>query len=266
MTSEVRKNYFKTSSVPVISIILGSGFEIVENEDFVLIERITFSEAGFTPKSRVKGHEYRISLFSLNGKEILIFHGRLHLYEGYSYKEVVFPVEFSKELGIGKILITSAAGGVSNNVSTGDLVHVRDHINLQGSNPIITIEPSERLRPFQDVSSIYNNEFSRNIRKIMEKRGCLTHSGVLAAVPGPIYETQAESRFLRTIGADMVSMSMIPEAIYSHYLGFQTAGLAAISNHHFKDNRCPDHNSILSEIRDMTPLFAGLLADIIRSC
>lgn len=266
MTPETLRKYFKTSSVPVISVILGSGFEIVENDEFVLRERMTFNEAGFTPRSSVKGHEYHISLFSLNGKEVLIFHGRLHLYEGYLYKEVVFPVEFSKELGIGKILITSAAGGVSDNVSTGDLVHVRDHINLQGSNPIITIEPSDRLRPFQDVSNIYDNEFSLIIRETMAKRGCFTHSGVLAAVPGPVYETQAESGFLRTIGADMVSMSMIPEAIYSHYLGFQTAGLAAISNHHFKDNQGPDHNNILDKIRDMTPLFAGLLADIVRSC
>ncbi len=255
---------FSGFSEPDIAVILGSGFEIDESLGFKSLKRISFSEAGFSPRESVKGHNHEISLYTANGKHFLAFHGRLHRYEGYPFKDVCFPVDYSENLGCSRLLITSAAGGLTERVARGDLVVVDDHINLHESNPLFEIDPAIRKRPFQELNGVYKNSFSTILRNVSREISGEEKSGIIASLPGPVYETPAESRYLRRIGADMVSMSMVPEAIYAHYLGIEVAALAAVSNHHFADENHPDHNDILETVNSSAGRFNKILLRMLQ--
>jgi len=258
------KFLLSTGPDPAFSVILGSGFQIDQKGGIEEAAAISFEDAGFKPKGKVDGHGYRIALYRFNNISFLAFHGRLHLYEGYSQGEVAFPAVLTEEAGIERILITSASGGISDSVETGDLVQIVDHINLTGGNPLQADFKNHSEHTFQELCTLYSNSFSEKVERAIAKADLPQKSGVLAAVPGPVYETPAETRFLKTIGADMVSMSVVPEAIYAHYLGIKTAGLTAISNHHFKNHNIPNHENILKNVHHITNKFNKLLVALLR--
>ncbi|MBN2134541.1 MAG: purine-nucleoside phosphorylase [Acidobacteria bacterium] len=244
------------------AIILGSGFRIDENQGFNLIHSFSFEEAGFNTKSSVEGHSYKIGLFSISDIYFLTFHGRLHRYEGYNMEEITFPVRFIHRAGIDQVLLTTAAGGISERISSGDLVLISDHINLQSSNPLLEISVPPQQNKFLNTYHLYKNPFNESICKAFEDTGEKIVAGILAAVDGPNYETHAEARYLKAIGADVVSMSLVPEALAAHYYGLQVSGIAAVSNHHFNLKSELAHENVLKEVKETEERFIKILKKV----
>jgi purine-nucleoside phosphorylase len=254
----------KSNRVPVLSILLGTGFEINESSERQNLGRISFEEAGFKLRGRVDGHDYFISIYLFGSKPVLVFHGRLHLYEGYRQREVIFPVEVTVQAGVSRMLLTSASGGLSDKVETGNIVRVIDQINLTTGNPLQELSFSSGTDRFLDVSEIYKNPFSESVRAALNAAGLPVKDGIIAAMPGPIYETRSEALFLKKIGADIVSMSVAPEAIYAHYLGLETAAVSIVSNHHFKNSGKLTHTDIMNKIRGSNSDFNRFLDKLIE--
>jgi len=219
----------RTSLRPRIGVILGSGLGAFADE---LHETtlIGFAEIPDFPRNTTIGHAGRLVIGTLDGLPLAVMQGRVHLYEGYSATEVVFPVRVLARMGVRAIVLTNAAGGINPNYDRGALVVVRDHINLQGANPL-TGPNDDRLGPrFPDMSDAYNGQFRRFALAELERLGERTFEGVYAAVAGPSFETPAEIRFLRTIGADLVGMSTAPEVILARYHGLECAAVSLVTN------------------------------------
>ena len=215
--------------LPSVAIILGSGLGAFADklQNTRVLETVQIPHY---PVSTVPGHKGRWVLGQLNNKSILAVQGRVHFYEGYSMQEVVYPTHLLAELGVETLIVTNAAGGVNLSYRPGDLMLITDHINLMGDNPLIGPN-NDRMGPrFPDMSAPYDVEY----RKIAEQAGMnlkiRLQQGVLATLKGPCYETAAEIRMLRTIGADAVTMSTIPEVIAANHRGMKVMGISCISN------------------------------------
>jgi len=264
MKKALAELFRKSNRVPVLSILLGTGFEISASAERQNLGRISFGEAGFKPRGRVDGHDYFISIYLFGSKPILVFHGRLHLYEGYRQSEVIFPVEITVQAGVSRMLLTSASGGLSDEIETGNIVRVIDHINLTAGNPIQELSFSSGTDRFLDVSKIYQNPLSESVRSALKAAGLPARDGVIATMTGPIYETRAEALYLKKIGADIVSMSVVPEAIFAHYSGLEIAAVSTVSNHHFKNSSKLTHTDIMDKIRSSNSDFNRFLDKLIE--
>jgi purine-nucleoside phosphorylase len=208
-----------------LAVVLGSGLgALAEQADLLGV----FPYAGFAafPSSQVAGHAGRLLAGTLEGRRLLFFQGRHHIYEGHSALQVAVSARIAHELGCRKLLLTNAAGGVNREFLPGDFMLISDHLNLLGDNPL----RGEREKPFIDLAALYRQEFFSDLLAFARQQDIRLHRGVLAALPGPSYETPAEIRALRLLGADAVSMSTVPEAIMAHYLGLEVVGLSLISN------------------------------------
>lgn len=208
-----------------LAVVLGSGLGTLAEEADPLG---VFPYAGFAafPSSQVAGHAGRLVAGVLEGRRLLFFQGRHHLYEGLSARQVAVPARIAHALGCRRLLLTNAAGGVNGAFLPGDFMLIADHLNLLGDNPL----RGERHDPFVDLSALYRQEFFPALLEFARQQDIRLHRGVLAALPGPSYETPAEIRALRLLGADAVSMSTVPEAIMGRYLGLDVAGLSLIAN------------------------------------
>jgi purine-nucleoside phosphorylase len=220
----------KKSSRPKIGIILGSGLGVfvdqIENKVI-----IPYSDIPYFKKTTVEGHEGRLILGTVKGVEVAALQGRLHAYEGLPMDEVVFATRTLGILGISTLILTNAAGGINLDYKPGDLVIIKDHLNLIGRNPLVGPNLSEFGPRFPDMTESYNPELRMLMQKISEARlGKKMHEGVYAAVLGPTYETPAEIRMFRTLGADMVGMSTAPECIAAHHFGIKVCGISCITN------------------------------------
>jgi purine-nucleoside phosphorylase len=208
-----------------LAVVLGSGLgALAEQADPLGV----FPYAAFAafPPSRVAGHAGCLVAGTLEGRRLLFFQGRHHLYEGLRARQVAVPARIAHALGCRKLLLTNAAGGVNAEFLPGDFMLISDHLNLLGDNPL----RGERQHPFVDLSTLYRQEFFPDLQEFARRQDIRLHRGVLAALPGPSYETPAEIRALRMLGADAVSMSTVPEAIMGRYLGLEVAGLSLIAN------------------------------------
>jgi len=209
-----------------LAVVLGSGLGTLAEEADPLGVFPYAGFAAFPPAQQVAGHAGRLVAGYLEGRRILFFQGRHHLYEGLTARQVAVPVRIAHELGCRRLLLTNAAGGVNEEFSAGDFMLIADHLNLLGDNPL----RGERHDPFVDLSTLYQQEFFSPLLEFARQQNIRLHRGVLAALPGPSYETPAEVRALRMLGADAVSMSTVPEAIMGRYLGLEVAGLSLIAN------------------------------------
>jgi purine-nucleoside phosphorylase len=214
---------------PKVAVVLGSGLGGFADS---LTEAVAIPYAkipGF-PQSTAFGHAGRLVVGKAGTTVVAAMQGRVHLYEGYSAAEVAFPIRVLGRLGIRALLLTNAAGGVNTEYSQGALVVIRDHINLQGTNPLIGAN-DERFGPrFPDMTTAYWKPY-REFTLIEAKRlGMELHEGVYAAVTGPSFETPAEIRYLRTIGADLVGMSTVPEVIVARHMGIRVLGISCVTN------------------------------------
>lgn len=216
-------------SVPEIGLILGSGLgdyaDKIENKIC-----IPYGQLPDFPVSTVAGHSGQFVLGEICGKKVIAMQGRVHYYEGYSQRTITLPVRLMKKLGIQKMVITNAAGGVNTVFGPGTLMLISDHINYSGSNPLIGENMEEFGPRFPDVSDAYSKEYRKRLKELASKRGIGLKEGVYMMFSGPCYETPAEVRMARTMGADAVGMSTVPEAIVCAHMGIPVLGISCITN------------------------------------
>jgi purine-nucleoside phosphorylase len=219
----------KTKLRPKIALVLGSGLGAFADE-LAGTTKISYQKIPGFPRSTAVGHAGQLVVGKVGGIEAAVMQGRVHFYEGYTAKEVVFPMRVLGRLGIRTAILTNAAGGIDLGYKQGALVVIRDHINLQGANPLIGPN-DERFGPrFPDMTQAYWKQY-REIALAESKRLDIeVHEGVYAALSGPSYETPAEIRYLRTIGADLVGMSTVPETIVARHMGISVLGISCVTN------------------------------------
>lgn len=208
----------KTDFTPEFGIVLGSGLGGLVNE-IEILHALPYTSIPNFPVSTVKGHGGKLILGMLGGKKVIALQGRFHFYEGYSMQEVTFPIRVFQALGIKKLLLSNAAGGMNPKFHVGDIVFINDHINLMPSNPLIGKNHDELGPRFPDMSEPYDPQMIAVAKQIADKHQFRSHIGVYAAVSGPCFETPAEYRYIRTIGSDLVGMSTVPEVIAARHGG-----------------------------------------------
>jgi purine-nucleoside phosphorylase len=219
----------RTSLRPRISLVLGSGLGAFADELQGAV-RIPYPDIPFFPRSTAIGHAGTLVIGTVDGIAVAVMQGRAHYYEGYSLQQVVFPVRVFGRMGVKAIVLTNAAGGIRAEYGRGALVALRDHINLQGSNPLIGANDDRFGVRFSDMTDAYNQQFRDFVLEESERLGGGIYEGVYAAMSGPSYETPAEIRFLRTIGADLVGMSTVPEVIAARHLGLEVLAISCVTN------------------------------------
>jgi purine-nucleoside phosphorylase len=216
-------------AAPKVGIILGSGLgafgDVLEGAN-----KIPYSDLPNFPLSGVPGHAGRLVLGSLGGQPIVAMQGRVHYYEGYSPQEVAFPARVLCALGIKSLVVTNAAGGINLGFQVGDLMCITDHLNLAGYNPLIGPNDSKLGPRFPDMSHAYEPKLRELLGQAAAATGVRLREGVYACLSGPSYETPAEIRMLRTLGADAVGMSTVPEVIAAAHMGVKVAGISCITN------------------------------------
>ena len=217
------------SVMPEILIILGSGLgdlgEYVENP--IIIEYREIPNMGV---STAIGHKGRFIAGQLGGKNVLLMQGRLHFYEGWSAEQVVFPVRLARLIGIEKLIVTNAAGGINTAFNCGDLMLINDFIKLNGMNPLIGPNIDEFGVRFPDMSKVFDREFMQIFRDIAKENGETVREVVYFYCTGPQYETPAEIRAMRMLGADAVGMSTVPECIAARHCGMRILGITLVTN------------------------------------
>ncbi|MFF2448721.1 purine-nucleoside phosphorylase [Neobacillus sp. NPDC058068] len=219
----------KYANTPKIGLILGSGLGVLADE----IEnpvKIPYNEIPDFPISTVEGHAGQLVFGVLNGVEVVAMQGRFHFYEGYSMDKVTFPVRVMKELGVGMLIVTNAAGGVNESFEPGDLMLISDHINNMGTNPLIGPNDSRHGVRFPDMSEAYTKDLRAAAKEIAARLNINVKEGVYFGNPGPVYETPAEIRMIRGMGGDAVGMSTVPEVIVARHSGMKVLGISCISN------------------------------------
>jgi purine-nucleoside phosphorylase len=224
----------KTSIRPEIGVVLGSGLGAFAHS-LIHAVRFRYEDLPGLPVSTAVGHagELVVGTLGANGKgaaDLVVMAGRFHLYEGYTAREVAAGIHLFRELGVRRVVLTNAAGGINPQYARGALVLISDHINLQGANPLVGPNDAELGPRFPDMTEAYSAELRRLAGETAEENGIEIFEGVYAAMLGPSYETPAEIRFLRTIGADLVGMSTVAEAIAANYLGMEVLGISCVTN------------------------------------
>ncbi|MFO7721762.1 MAG: purine-nucleoside phosphorylase [Bacteroidales bacterium] len=233
MLAEISKtaNWIRTKYPldPEIGIILGSGLSHLSDKIDVKLS-IPYSNIPGFPVSTVEGHEGSLVFGTFAGKEIIAMKGRFHFYEGYSMKEITLPVRVMKMLGVRLLVISNAAGGVNPAFNVGDIMLISDHINLMGTNPLLGKNHDSLGPRFPDMSKVYDPELLISASEVASELNIHLQTGVYAAVSGPTYETPAEYRYIRTIGADAVGMSTVPEAIVARHMGLKILAMSVITD------------------------------------
>lgn len=249
---------------PKCAIILGSGWNTIVDEFESLIE-IPYSSVPSLRKTTVPGHEGKI-IFARAGKgEVLFFCGRRHWYEGEGWEPIIFPVYAVLKLGIPVLVLTNAAGGIRPDLEPGQLMVIDDHINCMGVNPLIGLHWVEWIPRFPDMREVYDNELCTLIDKSATQIGIKIAHGVYAAVSGPSYETPAEVKALKLLGADAVGMSTVPEAIVGHTGGLKIAGLSCIANRAASAERVGiTHAEVLATVKASAYLMKSLLTAFLK--
>lgn len=214
---------------PVVGIILGTGLGSLVNHVQVT-HTLDYKEIPHFPISTVESHTGRLIFGMLGGKPVVVMQGRFHYYEGYSMKQVTFPVRVMKMLGIKKLLISNAAGSLNPDFRISDLMVLNDHINLFPENPLTGANLDTLGDRFPDMSDPYDEEMIKAAMEIGKRNGFRIHQGVYVGVPGPNLETKAEYRYLRTIGADAVGMSTVPENIVARHMNLPVFAVSVITD------------------------------------
>jgi purine-nucleoside phosphorylase len=219
----------QTTLCPTIGLVLGSGLGGFAGE-LSEATRIPYANIPYFPRSTAVGHAGQMVIGNVGDVSVAAMQGRVHLYEGYSPNEVAFPIRALGRLGIRAVILTNAAGGINLQYKQGALVVISDHINLQGTNPLVG--PNDhRLGPrFPDMTQAYCKPYREITLQAARRLGKTVHEGVYAGLLGPSYETPAEIRYLRAIGADLVGMSTIPEVIVARHMGIKVLAISCVTN------------------------------------
>lgn len=245
------------------ALILGSGWgEVLAPETLHAV--VPYAELPDFGAASVVGHRGELLLMTLAGRRVAVFSGRRHYYEGCSLEQIVYPIRLLKALGVKTLLITNAAGGINGAFRPGDLMVLTDHINLTGINPLRGPHDPSWCTRFPDMSHVYDPELSQIL---LTHGGENMRQGVYVFAPGPSYETPAEIRAYRTLGADAVGMSTVPEAIMAHAGGIRVAALSCITNMAAGLHASPlVHEEVLAETESAKPRMAALLKSFVAAC
>lgn len=221
------ENQLKVS--PEIGLILGSGLgDLGDHIEEAVV--IPYEKIPHFPVSTVEGHAGELMIGKLSGRQVLLMRGRFHMYEGYGPEATAFPVRVMKALGVHTLVVTNAAGGINEQFSEGNLMLISDHLNLTGKNPLIGPNDSKLGVRFPDMSEAYSKRLRAIAKAVAEEKGVQLVEGVYAGLLGPSYETPAEIRMLRVLGADAVGMSTVAEVIAARHSGIEVVGISCISN------------------------------------
>jgi purine-nucleoside phosphorylase len=216
---------------PEFTVVLGSGLSDVANA-FEVMAEIPFHHVPYLHQTTVEGHSGQIALVNTKkNKQGIIFKGRLHAYEGLDFNEVMFLVRFSKLLGSTSLIVTNAAGSVNLDYHPGDLILIKDHLNVSGKNPLMGKNYAELGPRFTDLSECYNQALREKMLAVASQEKIEVKEGTYAYVMGPTYETPSEIKMYRLLGADMVGMSTVPDVMAAVHGGMQVLGLSCITNY-----------------------------------
>ena len=260
-TSYIQQN---TKIRPDIGIILGTGLGGLAKE--INIENIiSYKDIPHFPVSTVETHEGKLLLGRLNNKQVIAMQGRFHYYEGYTMKQITLPVRVMKKMGVHTLLISNACGGMNPHFRRGDLMVIEDHINLLGDNPLIGPNLDDFGPRFPDMSEPYTQELIALAEDIALENRIKLQKGVFVAVSGPNLETRAEYRFLRTIGADAVGMSTVPENIVAVHCGLKVLGISVITDECFPDALEPVNvAAIIETAKNAEPKLTLIMKNVIE--
>lgn len=257
------------TQTPQVGIVLGSGLNPLA-EEMANPNIVPFHRIPNFPRPTVEGHQGSLFFGNLEGISVVLMQGRAHYYEGYSIQQIAFPIKVLQTLGMQTLIVTNAAGGINPRFQVGDLMLITDHIGLAGMsglNPLRGPNVSELGPRFPDMTRAYDLELARLARETAVEKGLPLQEGVYVWITGPCFETPAELRFLRAIGADAVGMSTVPEVIAARHGGVRVLGISGISNLAIMDPAEPrqaSHEQVLAAGRDIAPrmmtLIRGLLA------
>lgn len=253
----------KTKLRPKIALVLGSGLGAFADE-FANATRIPYAKIPHFPRSTAVGHAGQLVIGKIDGVEVVGMQGRVHLYEGYSPQEVAFPIRVFSRFGVKAVILTNAAGGIKKEFTQGRLVVISDHINLQGANPLSGPNADKFGPRFPDMTNAYDKKFRELVLAAGRRLNIDLGEGVYAALAGPSYETPAEICYLRSIGADLVGMSTVPEVIAARHSGIRALGISCVTNAAAGVLDQPlDHNEVLETAERVKSQFIGLLRAVI---
>jgi len=253
----------QTKLRPRIGLVLGSGLGAFA-DDLTDAARIPYSQIPSFPRSTAIGHAGQMVIGKAGAIPVAVMQGRVHLYEGYSVSDVAFPTRVLGRMGIRVLILTNAAGGINTKYTQGALVLISDHINLQGHNPLVGPN-DDRFGPrFPDMTYAYDKGYQEIAHIAARKLGKTVHEGIYAGLLGPSYETPAEIRYLRTIGADLVGMSTVPEVIAARHMGIKVLAISCVTNMAAGILDKPlNHEEVLETGRRVQGDFVALLREVL---
>ena len=255
----------KGFDAPEIGIVLGTGLgQLVDEIQNPIVAH--YHNIPFFPLATVEFHSGKLIYGSLEGRKVVVMQGRFHLYEGYELTDITYPIRVMNELGIKKLFISNAAGAINLNFRKGDIMLIEDHINLQGGSPLAFKTVSEFGDRFVDMCEPYDVEMRAAIEQIAAKEGISLQKGVYSAVVGPQLETKAEYRMLKTIGADAVGMSTVPEVIVANHLRLPVVAVSVLTDECDPDNLQPINIAeILDVAANTEPKMIKLFKELIKT-
>jgi purine-nucleoside phosphorylase len=261
---EETSTYLKSQNpmVPKIGFILGSGLgELADQlEDSAAI---AYENIPHFPVSTVEGHAGKLVFGRLEGQPVVAMQGRFHYYEGYSMQAVTYPVRVMKALGVDLLIVTNACGGMNPSFQAGDLMIIRDHLNMTGANPLIGMNESSLGPRFPDMSRSYTPELAEFVKRLAASLGIDVKEGVYAGISGPTYMTPAELRMLRLLGGDAVGMSTVPEVIVASHAGMKVIGISCVTDMAIGDELEPlTHDQVIEVANRTKPRFIRLVREI----
>ncbi len=254
----------KTDLRPNYMLILGTGLGQLADE-MDIETSISYDKIPHFPVSTVEGHDGKLLFGTLGGKEVVAMQGRFHYYEGYTMQQIAFPVRVLKENGADTLFVSNACGGMNPNHTRGDIMLIRDHINMLGDNPLMGPNDDDLGPRFPDMSEPYSERLMDIAKNVALENNIQMHQGVYVALSGPMLETKSEYRFLRLIGADVVGMSTVPEVIAAVHMGMETLGISAITDECFPDSLKPvNMEEILEAASIAEPKMTRVIVNVLK--
>lgn len=253
-----------TASTPVVGVILGTGLGGLVSQ--VCIEAtIDYDDIPHFPLSTVESHHGRLVFGTIKGISVVVMQGRFHTYEGYTQQQITFPVRVMHSLGVRTLIVSNACGGMNPLYRRGDVMLIDDHINLIGDNPLVGPNDERLGARFPDMSEPYCRRLLAQAEQAALSLKTKVHRGVYVAVSGPNLETRAEYRFLRSIGADVVGMSTVPENIVARHMGMDVLGMSVVTDECFPDSLEPVHiEHVLAAAAKAEPIMTAIIVDVIE--
>ncbi|SDQ06925.1 purine-nucleoside phosphorylase [Flagellimonas zhangzhouensis] len=250
--------------IPEIGIVLGTGLgQLIDNIENPI--EAHYNHIPHFPLATVEFHTGKLIYGTIEGKKAVVMQGRFHLYEGYDFVDITYPIRVMHQLGVQKLFVSNAAGAVNLNYKKGDIMLIEDHINLQGGSPLAFKNVSQFGNRFVDMSEPYDVSMRSKMEKIAEKEGISLQKGVYASVVGPQLETKAEYRMIKTLGADAVGMSTVPEVIVANHLRLPIVAVSVLTDECDPDNLEPVNIQEILDIAAQTePKMIKLFTELIK--